>query len=222
MTNPYRAMCAELVDSLENARRIIQRADGTLHINTAEFVLHRARALLAEAVAEGPTDEELLKAFLEATTANMRLQGGLSSSDANGIARQLDAQTVAGLRAVLARWGRPAAAPAPEVEAEGPSDEELLASVRHFYGDQTAADMGAEDDLRTARAVLARYGRPAAAPVPTSERPWERDGWCDAEGRCYGWDGDYWWMVSNPGAARETITHWLPANALPTPEATNE
>lgn len=42
----YRAMCAELVDALENARRIIDGADGTLHINTAEFVLRRARALL--------------------------------------------------------------------------------------------------------------------------------------------------------------------------------
>jgi hypothetical protein len=42
-----------------------------------------------------------------------------------------------------------------------PTDEEILASVRHFYGDQTAADMGAEDDLRTARAVLARWGTPA-------------------------------------------------------------
>jgi hypothetical protein len=31
-------------------------------------------------------------------------------------------------------------------------------------------------------------------------------------GRCSGRD-------SNPGAADETITHWLPANALPTPEA---
>ena len=39
-------MCAELVDALENARRIIDGADGTLHINTAEFVLRRARALL--------------------------------------------------------------------------------------------------------------------------------------------------------------------------------
>jgi hypothetical protein len=43
-------------------------------------------------------------------------------------------------------------------ELLAPTDEELLASVRHFYGDQTAADMGAEDDLRTARAVLARWG----------------------------------------------------------------
>ena len=31
----FRALCAELVDALENARRIIDGADGTLHINTA-------------------------------------------------------------------------------------------------------------------------------------------------------------------------------------------
>jgi hypothetical protein len=54
-------------------------------------------------------------------------------------------------------------------EPVAPTDEELLASVRHFYGDQTAADMGAEDDLCTARAVLARWGTPAIQPVPGVE-----------------------------------------------------
>jgi hypothetical protein len=46
-TPDYKALCAELVEALENARRIIHREDGTLHINTAEFVLRRARAALA-------------------------------------------------------------------------------------------------------------------------------------------------------------------------------
>jgi hypothetical protein len=59
--------------------------------------------------------------------------------------------------AVLSRARATLAQPEPQ----GPTNEELLASVRHFYGDQAAADMGAEDDLRTARAVLARWGRPA-------------------------------------------------------------
>ena len=45
-----------------------------------------------------------------------------------------------------------------EPEPEGPTDEELLEAVRHLYGDQTAADMGAADDLLTARALLARWG----------------------------------------------------------------
>ena len=53
-------MCAELVDALENARRIIDGADGTLHINTAEFVLRRARALLAQPEPEESTDDKLM------------------------------------------------------------------------------------------------------------------------------------------------------------------
>jgi hypothetical protein len=71
------------------------------------------------------------------------------------------------------------------------------------------------------REALACWGTPAIQPVPVSERPWEREGWCDAEGRCYGWDGDYWWMVGNPGSANETITHWLPHWALPVPTPAN-
>ena len=101
--------------------------------------------------------------------------------------------------------------------AEGPTDEELLASVRHFYGDQTAADMGAKDDLRTARAVLAKWGRPTPQPVAVSERlPSAAD--CDAEGNC-------WWFDPHADGARyvdtfqSCYTYWLPASALPTPEA---
>jgi hypothetical protein len=39
-----------------------------------------------------------------------------------------------------------------------PTDEELLKAVRHLYGDQTSANMGADDDLLIARAVLKRWG----------------------------------------------------------------
>jgi hypothetical protein len=42
---------------------------------------------------------------------------------------------------------------------EPPTDEELLKAVRHLYGDQTSANMGADDDLLIARAVLERWGR---------------------------------------------------------------
>jgi hypothetical protein len=70
-----------------------------------------------------------------------------------------------------------------------------------------------------ARFFLARWGRPAIQPVPVSERPWEREGWCDAEGRCYAWDG-YWWLVGNLESAQnagEGFTHSLPHYALPIP-----
>jgi hypothetical protein len=102
-------------------------------------------------------------------------------------------------------------------EPVAPTDEALLASVRHLYGDQAAADMGAEDDLRTARAVLARWCRPAIQPVPVTERPWEREGWCNEAGWCWGFDADDTdpcWIFDKP----ETCicwTHCLPAHALP-------
>ena len=53
------AQCAELVDALENARRIIHGGDGTLHIDTAEPVLRRAYALLAQLAPEAPVDGDV-------------------------------------------------------------------------------------------------------------------------------------------------------------------
>ena len=100
MTNPYRALCAELLGELQALRRAV--ADEIGCPSPEPSVVLRARAELAK----------------------------------------------------------------PEPVA--PTDEEILASVRHFYGDQTAADMGAEDDLRTARAVFARWDTPANA-LPTPE-----------------------------------------------------
>jgi hypothetical protein len=72
--------------------------------------------------------------------------------------------------------------------------------------------------------------------VPVSERPWEREGWCDAEGQCWwlrpaDFDEDdpalAWYLDGSP--APETCweihfygyTHSLPHHALPTPEAPN-
>jgi hypothetical protein len=78
--------------------------------------------------------------------------------------------------------------------------------------------------------------RPTVEPVPVAERPWEREGWCDAEGQCWwfrpaDFDEDdpalAWYLDGSP--APETCweirfygyTHCLPHHALPTPEATN-
>ena len=36
-----------------------------------------------------------------------------------------------------------------------------------------------------ARAVLAKWGNPTPQPVAVSERPWERDDWCDALGKMF-------------------------------------
>jgi hypothetical protein len=84
------------------------------------------------------------------------------------------------------------------------------------------------------RAALARYGTPANQPVPVSERLPEPED-CDSEGKC--WvecpafvdDGDHGSIAYNPSwklcrctpSVVYDDTRWLPANALPTPEATS-
>ena len=87
-----------------------------------------------------------------------------------------------------------------------------------------------------ARAALARWGTPAIQPVPVSERlPGLED--CDAEVECWWWhpghkEDDFidGWILLNPkwaGSRRDSddsliYTHWLPANALPNPEAVDD
>jgi hypothetical protein len=102
-----------------------------------------------------------------------------------------------------------------------------------------AINSGQPAFLRGARAAIAadraRYGTPAIQPVPVSERaPRTED--CDAEGRCWWWhpdhkedDFDDGWILLNPKWAdgrRDSddsliYSHWLPANAQPTPQTTN-
>lgn len=57
----FRALCAELLWALENAISIIYREDGTKHISTAEQVVNRARAALADEPPEPapPADGEV-------------------------------------------------------------------------------------------------------------------------------------------------------------------
>jgi hypothetical protein len=71
--------------------------------------------------------------------------------------------------------------------------------------------------LEYARAVLARWGRPAIEPVPVSERlPGPED--CDKEGCCWWWDyGQDSWSQGMPEYCINRHTHWLPHYALPVP-----
>ena len=83
MTTDYRALCAELVDSLHKHTSMWEGHEIDL--------VARARALLAQPVAEGPTDEEL-DAFIygfffeDDWYYNTEMERGLA-------------------RAVLAKWG---------------------------------------------------------------------------------------------------------------------
>ena len=96
--------------------------------------------------------------------------------------------------------------------------------------------------LRERAAGNTRYGAPEAGAklfraaellerqvvVAVSERPWEREGWCDELGRCWWgrpdtgeWSAD--WTLATPEAVAEFCeflpqTVCLPAHALPLPE----
>ena len=174
MTTDYRAMCAELVNELHGY------ASANPHHDSDELVA-RARALLAQPVAEGPTDEELLRV---AATA-------IDPYESSGIAL-------------------------------GEYEPETECAVE-AYGSELIA---------YARAALARWGNSQAIldsspqPVAASERlPGPED--CDAEGRCWvhqpheacpespAWE----LMRAKYASANYGAVCWLPANALPTPEA---
>jgi hypothetical protein len=71
--------------------------------------------------------------------------------------------------------------------------------------------------LEQARAALAA-DRLAQKPVPVSQQPWEREGWCDEKGQC--WMGDPGggefvpsWRLCRPEDAPR-LTMALPANAF--------
>ena len=65
---------------------------------------------------------------------------------------------------------------------------EDLALLETFYR-ACLAEGGTVDEitLRGIRAVLATHStpQPEPAPVAVSERPWERDDWCDALGKVF-------------------------------------
>lgn len=59
--NDFRTLCSELLAALENAIRVIHHEDGTNHISTADAVIAKANAALAQPPAEfeKPTSREL-------------------------------------------------------------------------------------------------------------------------------------------------------------------
>ena len=273
MTDQFRAMCAELVDAVDllcgsgdspgqpGSRLIL-----TVHVEALDELANRARALLAQPVAEGPTDEALLD--LADDSDLDRFEGERSYPDGTvikeGCWEAWDHQLLAFARAVLARWGHPTFQPpadgevgelvelqwpasvaqgcheaAVEAESGSPLQQLLVAAgdllerlaspaclvlnpSPEALSSLKAAGPGIIEAMPAERTVVV----PAAQPVAVSERPWERKGWCDEQGRC--WMGD-------PGGG-EFIPSWrlcraedapsmkvlLPANALPTPEATND
>jgi hypothetical protein len=97
MTNPYRAMCAELVaawDALPWEYDWLGNAIGAHGKLCDDSAVDRARALLAQPVAEGPTVMEIIElhSWLE--------DEWRANNDGE------DLPTLDFARAVLAKWGR--------------------------------------------------------------------------------------------------------------------
>jgi len=129
------------------------------------------------------------------------------------------------------------------------TDEELARRFRVWWHDEGSElpllpGMDHEEHTRIISEIawangahVARHGTPTIQPVSVSERLPEPED-CDAEGRCWWWhpahiedDFDNDWVLLNHEWAGLVLrdsdnspiyTHWLPANDLPTPEATND
>jgi hypothetical protein len=102
-----------------------------------------------------------------------------------------------------------------QTEPVAPTDEEL----RTMWLSREWFNEGAT--LREFASIIRRWGTPAIQPVPVSERlpPMEADE-LDDQGTCWNYHPinlHYCLCVPDPSVH----THWLSANALPTPEATN-
>ena len=123
MTNPYRAMCAELIDAVEQARQALEgwanygqwvwpeSALEQAKRNTTEALasFNRARALLAQPEPVAPTDEEIMELMPQPMrddlAAAARAMIGFDNPKAAAACRIiLNRHAVDHARAVLARW----------------------------------------------------------------------------------------------------------------------
>ena len=182
MTNPYRALCAELADAYLRTLEHINNSTWLGYEPSDDLLLQRARTLLAQPEPEGPTDEELPEDFIGFEKGFAQEHLARLMRDAIGTETNHNAYIVAAGRildrpefAHVARWGRPAAAPVA------------------IPGEEYHEDMGPVTWWR----------------LPVDEPPW------------VGTPNDSDW----PGYH----THFTPAptnppnaHALPTPEATND
>jgi hypothetical protein len=178
MTDTFRALCAELLAAIQLYTKLNPAASDMSPFELTEKLMDAMAATdaaLAQPVAEGPTDEELLRIAAIA----------IEPYESSGI-------------------------------ASGEYEPETECAVE-AYGSELIA---------YARAALARFGHPTPQPVAVSERlPGPED--CDEQGRC--WLGGHQmgngtptWLLGYPAWAKrfpDVHRFWLPAHALPTPEA---
>ena len=97
MTTDYRTMCAELLEWAERT---------SSHYYKQADVIVRARALLAQPVAEGPTDDKLMD-IARATDLVYYMGEGRGFASPYMEGTDITAEVLAYARAVLAKWSHP-------------------------------------------------------------------------------------------------------------------
>lgn len=109
--------------------------------------------------------------------------------------------------------------PTPQPPADG-EVAELVEGLKLISDGMSA--IGHESDSWFVARAADLLQRQHSQPVAVSERPWEREGWCDEQGRCWIFMPDIGtdpsWRLTDPRDVGPYHTHSLPANALPTPE----
>ena len=161
MTTDYRAMCAELVDSVELLLEM--RAVDAKPMAITEDRVSRARALLAQPVAEEPMDEALVS-FTAWFCKNYPGPDTIIHKPKWHAPKVFRAAACA-----IARFGHPT----PQPVAEGPTDEELLrvaataidpyessgiALGEYEPETECAVEVYSSELISFARAVLAKWG----------------------------------------------------------------
>ena len=239
MSDTFRAMCAELHTAIQ---LYTGQNPAAANVPPAELVcrlmdaMAASAALLAQPEPEGLTDAALIDLADELLDWNREgILTCLRAAIAADRARRPTPQPPAdGEVAELQRWG---------VNHGAQPGRPLLSPMEDGYWTpwHIAADLLQSlaspacyvlDPSPKALASLKAAGpgiieampaeRMWPMPVAVSERPWEREGWCDDEGRCW-WTANKpvplppsWWMVSIPQSCTDGIM--LPFNALPLPQ----
>ena len=156
MSNDIRAALERLLQQLATLR-----ADPYSPLQLEHAEREARAALAAEPVGEGPSDEDLIHTYAHAVAAAVDAHpGALNQEDAQ-------AAQLAGLRAVLSRWGRPAAPPAPEPGDVGAVGE-FIAQLKSYAEKGTPIRLVPSVVTRAAT-LLEQLSAPAPVVVPVAE-----------------------------------------------------
>jgi hypothetical protein len=222
--NDYRALCSEVIFVWSRSTN-----PDDLHENMIPLV-DRARALLAQPEPEGVTDEGRELQWPPSVAVGCH-EAAVEAEPGSPLQQLL----IAAGDLLESRWCRPTVQPEPE--GVSPDHVNLIAFA--YSKEPWATWLKPGGCLESAHcemselllAAITRYARPTIQPVPVAERPWEREGWCDAEGRCWLYRPAEIpcrlanatlrrWVLDTPNRDEEPVhdSHSLPHNALPVPQ----